>query len=393
MFSMVSGLLYGCEKNESSSEKQKYYTIHEVKEQMKQDMEEAYNGKYDKLSFSSFTPKITDEESISQLCQQRTQYGNKNKTAEQCVKEQYEYICQWLGEDAVDKTKIIDMKSDKTLDEVEKLLQENKYPDDQNLQDGLGMPALLYQNENGVFFSLDSGLCSYEASINNVYYEDNEFIKTYYANAEDGSLEESYTLEDGECTISEAIKFAEHYQNKERPIALGKNFSIEAEQVRVYRLENGKYGFDILMHRVYKGIPFIGLYQGTSISNEESEFDMGIFFMTDRKKPTTCMGLGANEKMTEIGKKYTDIIALSRVFELINEKIGNNTKCTVVNVELAYRQMPLEREFTEYGYCDTIDAEPVWYVEIENGTDDRRTKFFIGLKDYDGENIVTLNVQ
>ena len=391
---LMTGMLCGCGKDQASSvEEERYVTVQEVCDRAAQDMEDAYSGKYEKLSFASFTPEITTEGSISELRQQRTQYGEKDQTAEQCIKHQYDYICQWLGVDSVDPTKITDAKTEKTLDEVEKMLKKGTYPDELNVEDGFGKPALLYQDEKGTRIYLDSGLCGFDVFMDNAYTEDITYVRTYEANAEDGSLEDAYPLEDGECKVSEAIAFAEKYQNEERPIRPGKDFSIEAEQVRVYQLQNGKYGFDILMHRVYRGIPFIGLYQGTSISSEEYEFDMGIFFMTNREKPSACMGLGANEIMTKRGKTYTELIPLSRVFELLNERMGNNAKCNVLNAGLSYLQKNFQRKFTKYGYCDTIDAEPVWYVEVESGTDERRTKFFIGLQDYEGKNIRTLNVQ
>ena len=384
----------GKEKKKEEQTTNQLFLLREVREEAEETMEKAYSGAYKNLTFDKFTPTITTEDSVSEMKQEGTEYGDLSKTTQECVKEQYESICAWLGEKEVDKTKIMDLKSEDTLDRVEEMLQDGTYPESKAIEDGLGKPELRYQDEKkNIYILVNSGWCYYDVTLDRKYDDPFVGIEKYNANLEDDQLEKSYPLEDGECSLQEAIQFAENYQNKERPIPCGKDFSVEAEKIKVCQYEDGSYGYDILMHRVYKGTPFIGLYEGSSIVNQRLSYDMGIFYMTNRSRPSTCMALGANEIMTVNGKTYTEIISLDRVFTLISEKLGKNAKCKIMNACLAYQQTDNERQITENGYVDICQVKPVWYVELQNATDERITQVFIELQDYEGENIVTNRIK
>lgn len=383
-----------CQKTKNTATNEKLYTLEEVREQVEDTMSKAYNGGYKNLTFSRFSPAIPEEDSVSEYQEERTEYGKPEKTMKECVEEQYKNICTWLGKKEVDKSKIIDFKSEENLLQVEKMLKDGTYPEEKGIENGDGKPALLYQDEkSGVFISVNSGWCDYEASINSNYNKEYEVVKEYQVNVKDGSIKDKYVLQDGKCSIAQAVQFAEQFQNKDRPIPCGKEFVIKAEKVRVRKFKDGTYGYDILMHRLYKGIPFVGMYQGASISARDIEFDMGIFFMTNRVQPDTCMGLGANETMKMNGKTYKNIISLDRVFTLISEKLGNNAKCNVQNACLAYKQNESKRDFTKNGYCDTCQVTPVWYVELQNATDEHVTQIYVELQDYAGKNIIVNTVK
>lgn len=389
--------LSGCGKqqNKENVEKEKhFYTLEEVRSQMDETMEKAYSGAYKNLEVSHLIPVCTQEDSVSEMQQQKTEYGDLNKTMEECVKEQYELICNWLGVEEVDKTKVIDYKSEESLDKVEKMFQDGTYPEDKNTTEiGAGQPALVYKDKKGVYFLLTSGWCDYMARVNDKWNQDYTVVKEYYADLDDESLQDSYKLEDGECTVAEAIAFAEEFQNEKRLIPHGKDFEIKVERVRACEFADGTYGFDISMHRVYKGVAFVGLYQGSSIQNQKLEYDMGAFSMTNRKLPDICEDNSGNETMTVNGNTYTEIISLDRVFQIVSEKLGKNAKCKVVAARLSYKKGKSEREFSENGYVDTCQLEPVWYVELVNETDGRKTRLFIGVQDYNGENITKDSVQ
>ena len=64
-----------------------------------------------------------------------------------------------------------------------------------------------------------------------------------------------------------------------------------------------------------------------------------------------------------------------------------------MNACLAYQQTDNERQITENGYVDICQVKPVWYVELQNATDERITQVFIELQDYEGENIVTNRIK
>lgn len=383
-----------CQKTKNTAMDEKLYTLEEVRGQAEDTMSKAYNGGYKNLTFSSFSPEITKDDSVSEYQEERTEYGKPEKTMKECVEEQYKNICAWLGKKKVDKSKITDFKSEENLLQVEKMLKDGTYPEEKGIENGDGKPWLLYKDEeNGIFISVNSGWCDYEASINSNYNKEYEVVKEYQVNVKDGSTKDKYVLQDGKCSIAQAVQFAEQFQNKDRPIPCGKEFVIKAEKVRVRKFKDGTYGYDILMHRLYKGIPFVGMYQGASISAMDIEFDMGIFFMTNRVQPDTCMGLGANETMKMNGKTYKNIISLDRVFTLISEKLGNNAKCNVQNACLAYKQNESKRDFTKNGYRDTCQITPVWYVELQNATDEHVTQIYVELQDYAGKNIIVNTVK
>lgn len=143
-----------CQKAQNTATDEKLYTLEEVREQAEDTMSKAYNGGYKNLTFSSFSPEITEDDSVSEYQEEKTEYGKPEKTMKECVEEQYKNICAWLGKKEVDKSKITDFKSEENLIQVEKMLKDGTYPEEKGIENGDGKPGLLYKDEEMVYLFL-----------------------------------------------------------------------------------------------------------------------------------------------------------------------------------------------------------------------------------------------
>ena len=392
IFMILTFMISGCNSEKELDEKSKFFSMEMVRNEMDDTMEKAYNGEYENLSFAKFEPVITEENEVADITETATQAGMEEKTIEESVDEQYKWLCEIAGE-KLDKKKVKDFKCELSLEQVEKKIEEGTYPEASGKEYGYKLPNLIYieEDEKGntkKYFSANSGKCEFVAQFGTVAYgEDVEFVKEYYANATDGSLEDTYELEDGECTIKEAIQWAENYENEGKPFSLGKDIKIIASKVRVYKRKNGTYALNIGMKRSYKGVTFQNAYQGTGVSATTFDFDMCEVTMVNKICPDNVEGMGGNEMIEEV-QIYSKIITLDRVFSILNDKIGKNTDCIVVSAELSYSMHGEEREMSEhYGYCDVCHGTAAWKVEVKNQVDDKITIFYIGVTDYDGKEI------
>lgn len=392
LFMIFTFLISGCNSQKETDEKHKFFSLETVRNEMDDTMAKACNGEYENLSFAKFEPVITEEKEVADITETATQAGTEEKTIEESVAEQYQWLCE-VAVEKLDKKKVKDFKSDLSLDQVEKRLEEGTYPETDGIEDGYKLPHLVYmeEDEDGntkKYFGMDSGKCNFVAQFGTVAYgEDVDFVKEYYANATDGSLEDTYKLEDGKCSIQEAIQWAETYENEGKPFPPGKNIKISASKVRVYKRKNGTYVLNIGMRRSYRGVTFQNAYQGTGVTATTLDFDMCEITMVNRTCPDNVEGMGGNEIIEE-GQSYSEIITLDRVFTILNEQIGKNTDCTVLSAELSYCMHGEEREISEqYGYCDVCHGEASWKVEVKNKVDDQITIFYIGVTDYDGKEI------
>ena len=365
-------------------------TFEEARNQLDQTMEDAYNGKYDKLEFIKSQPQMPDIDEIGNIIQIWPEVRDRSMTAEECIKEQYEWLCEMAGR-KLDKKKIIDLKTEKSLEEAEKMLEKGTYPEEGKLN-GQYKPSLDY-NESDGSFALNSSKCYIWGEWKKVkkIQPDSDKItqvdKIYYANATDGSLEDSYELADGPCTVKEAVEWAEEYENEKRPYKPGEGFRVRAANVRVFKLTDKIYAYSICMRREYNGVLFEGIFEGTSKEIVTSSEDMGTFIMIDRETPDMIINMGANEIIKPDGETYKKIIPLSRALEILNSRIGENTHCRVRSMEMIYRMGIKKFVEKEGGYEYQSKGEPVWKIEIANGNDNRVTVFYIGVTDVEGKNM------
>ena len=365
-------------------------TFEEARNQLDQTMEDAYNGKYDKLEFIKSQPQIPDVDEIGNIIQIWPEVQDSSMTARECIREQYGWLCDMAGR-KLDKKKVIELKTEKTLEEAEKMLEEGTYPEKEKLN-GKYKPSLDYNEEDGSF-AVNSSKCYIwgEWKKSDRLQPDRDKItqveKIYYANATDGSLEDSYELADGPCTVKEAIEWAEEYENEKKPYKPGKGFRIRAANVRVYRLTDKYYCYVICMRREYNGVLFEGVFEGTCGGSEAFSEDMGTFQMTDRETPDVIINMGANEIIKPDGETYKKIIPLSRALEILNSRIGENTHCRVRSIEMIYRRTCWENVEGEGRYEMQSKGKPVWKIETANRNDNRVTVFYIDVTDVEGKNM------
>lgn len=388
---LMCSLLSGCGK-QSFEEDAHLISMNEVRDQLADTMKKAKEGKYDKLSFGKIDPIVTSENRLTDIYEVSYQAGTEEKTVEACLKEQYQWICEIEGQQ-VPKKDVYDNKSDLWLDEIEQLVKKGKYPKELNSDIGYVMPSLSYRTydadgNNDQLVSVDSGKCFINVILGNVASEELEKVDQYYANVTDQSLDDSYQLEDGGCTIREAIKWAETYENEGKPYSPGKDIRICASTVQVYKRSNGTYAYKIGMRRTYKGVTFQSAYQGSSVSNTNFDYDMCEIFMVNQTTPDYFVGMGANEKISEEGNTYEKIISLDRAFTLLNENMGENADCEVISAELSYCMKPEEESISKkYGYTQACHGTLAWKVEVFNKRDEKNIVFYIGATDYEGTNI------
>lgn len=395
ILSLVVLVLAACGQTKGKKqEDNKLVSLEQVRSELDTTMKKAKAGGYNKLTFAEFMPIVTEEDVITDVKELWSQAGMEKKTIEESLKEQYQWICEFKGE-KVDNSKIKDLKSGLTMDEVEKRLKKGTYPQEARLDEGYILPTLVYHlyDKDGYdkeMIEVDSGKCNVYAQFGMVAYsEELDFVKEYRANVTDESLNDSYELEDGPCTVKEAVAWAEKYENEGKPIKPGKDIVISSPTVKVFKRKNGKYAYYVGLRRSYKGITFQCAFQGTAHDTIKYDFDMGELVMVNRKLPDMMEGLGANEIFTSEGETYDKIITLDRAFTILDDRIGQNTKCEVKSAELSYCMYPEEDEeiSEEYGYCDICHGKAAWKIEVENKTDEMLTIFYIGVTDYEGKNL------
>ena len=388
----VTCLLAGCGSKKQSVDNSELVSLETVRGELDQTMEKAYNGAYENLTFAQFEPVFTNENEVADITETGTQTGTKEKTIEESLSEQYQWLCEIAGE-KLDKTKITDFKSNLNLEQVEKKCKEGNYPKSARIEEGYKLPNLVYMEEDDEgnttkYITATSGKCNFCAQLGMVALsEEVEFVKEYYANAVDGSLEDTYELEDGICSVKEGLQWAENYENEGKPFPPGKNIKLSASTVSVYQRKNGTYLFNIGLRRCYKGVTFQNAYQGTAVSETTFDFDMCEIAMVNRSCPDSVEGLGANEIIEE-GQRYSKIITLDRVFSILNEKVGKNTECVVLSAELSYCMHGEGRKVSkQYGYLDVCHGKVAWKVEVKNKLDDKITIFYIGATDVNGDDM------
>lgn len=369
-------------------------TLAQVRSEIDSTMEKAKSGGYDKLTFADFTPIVTEEDVITDVKEIAKEPDSEEKTSGECIKEQYQWLCELTGE-KVDKSKIKDGKTDMTFKEAEKRAEDGTYPE--GVVDNARMPYLIYkanEDEDGYEqgFWIESGDRPWKVVLRRTSSEDLTFVKEYRTNLTDEELSDSYELEDGSCTIKDAIEWAEKYENEVKPRKPGKDMKIISSTVMVYKRENGKYLYHFGMRRSYKGITFQQAFQGVSVDSQQYNFDMSDLKMVDQKYPAFFEGTTANETFIPEGESYDKIISLDRAFTILSTRIGENTKCEVKSAELSYCSYLAEEESTEEsGFYEERHDKPVWKIEVENKTDDKLSIFYIGVTDYDGENLECVN--
>lgn len=121
-------LISGCNSKKETDEKHKFFSLETVRNEMDDTMAKACNGEYENLSFAKFDPVITEEKEVADITETATQAGTEEKTIEESVAEQYQWLCEVAGK-KLDKKKVKDFKCDLSLDQVEKRLEEGTYPE------------------------------------------------------------------------------------------------------------------------------------------------------------------------------------------------------------------------------------------------------------------------
>lgn len=213
-------LLAGCSQNTNqgneigeqqiSQEENNLITLAQVRSEIDETMEKAKSGGYSNLKFADFNPIVTEEDVVSDVKELTTQTGMEEKTIEESLEEQYQWICKVAGY-KVDKTKIKDWKSELTLDKVEGQIQKGTYPEKKNMDNGYILPQLSYvlldeDGNNQKTVIVGSNKCDLFLQFGMVAYsEELNFVKEYRTNVNDKSLDDSYELEDGPCTVKEAV--------------------------------------------------------------------------------------------------------------------------------------------------------------------------------------------
>lgn len=229
----------GTEETQQTQQAEEHLvTLEQVRSEIDKTMEKARSGGYPNLSFVDFEPVVTKEDFVCDVVELVTQTGAEKKTIEETVREQYQWLCHLTGK-KLKKSEVQDSKSGLSLDEVEKRLEKGTYPEKKGVKDGFILPELSYytgNESNHQCIDVYPNKCSLYMRFSSVFYsEDVSLVKEYRTNVKDKSLEDSYELEDGPCTVKEAIQWVEDYVNGGNPYKPGKDFEIKSSSVRVYK--------------------------------------------------------------------------------------------------------------------------------------------------------------
>lgn len=348
------------------------WSVAEAHTKVQEILEKGRSGAYEHLIFSEFEPIVTDEDSMSVL---EVELPNRyhDLGAKELAEKELEVLQKFFPE-GMDMNRVFDQTVGyETYAKMMERIENGMYGTELNPylnEVESGIPYLNYNietEEETIHGQINGGInytfvCKRNPSVDH-------YVATYYAQNRDGSLEDTYELEEGTITVQEVKERIERFFNEEFPIPYESESRYRVASVSVGERTDGTLIFTGDARRIYHGVVF---ESGIDASYGMAEYvdSMSADLFTDGQvlNFTNVM----NEQITQMGDPIRRILSLDWALTAIGERLAENTDYTVEGIELAYQctnQMIPGR--------DVKTAAPVWYIRLRNRTDDRLTVFYV----------------
>lgn len=349
-------------------EKLDLHTLPEIRDSVDDFLEKGKSGQFRNLVFGEFYPVITSENSVCAITTRLSRGEKTLKSLDNALEVLHTFYGNSLDTDYIRNWNI----------EGEKLEDMRKEMAAGTFDPGMDRGFLLVFHKDEYHAQVDSS-CSVmwiDTGMKGVTPSgENLLNKEYYRESTDGSLKDTYLTRTGEMSVVEAIRQAEDYFNRDFPLEAEKEIEYRVSTVYIFKLEEGKFGFDFGMRRSYRGVPFEYVSSGTYAYGEREYVDMMDAVLEGDKNITYFSGFIRNN-IVDIDETYEKILSPETAMEYVSEKIGDATVYNVTGMELSYASRYKEKT----GVTDadrTIIHSPVWTILAENKSDGHKTRFYV----------------
>ena len=376
----------------------KYASLPEIRASKEEVMEQEYNGKWNNLHFEQFEPYVPEVDKIYNISWEDRNY--KGLTGIDIFKEQLRIIEYYANDypngDFTMHDEIEGFKTDWKYEKVKSMLDSDKVSlpvdlDDVSYKDPVEKE--LYLRNTITTNTLFTWITVNHRKITNTALEPmiqsgdytgegvpgmNEWfletVKVYQSSATDGSLNDEWQLLDGKMSVQECIDFVEGYMNTQMIYETNPDVKAKVYLVRVLKVTDDIYAYSCMVSRTMYGLTTEVYPSSFGGAQEGGHYDMGLVELIEHEEIDYfgCIALAtATEKQ---GEAITEIISLEHAFNLLSNRIGENSTYKILSIELGYRLTESYGEDFLYRYGE---GTPIWRIMTMNENDNKNYIFEI----------------
>lgn len=202
-----------------------------------------------------------------------------------------------------------------------------------------------------------------------------EKVAEYYVYGNQGELDKTWKLSDGEISVKDGVQFAEEYlENLLELDGESEDVKLKVAYVEVYQISDTVFAFRYKMRRSIDEVLCQTLDAGSSVSSPSLNYDMIDAYQVETD--TIDMYQGPTKIFRYTKTNQTDaILPLGKAIELLEKSLGDNSNYCVYGVELGYLNTYVDSMTQEEG-----NATVCWYFNCVNEQDNALTEFYVNAR-------------
>ena len=391
---------YSTKQNETKTDSitSKYASLPEIRESKDEVMEQAYNGKWNNLHFNQFEPYIPEEDEIYNISWEDKNY--KGLTGIDIFKEQLKIIEYYANDypngEFIMRDEIEGFKTDWKYEKVQRILDSGK------VQFPEGLTDVSYEDPREKEYYLKNEITTdtlftwitvnhrkitntaLEPKIEDGSYQGEgvpgmnewflETVKVYLSNATDGSLEDEWQLLDGKMSVQACVDFVEEYMNTQMIYETNPDIRAKVYLIRVLKVTDEIYAYSCMVSRTMYGLTTEVYPSSYGNSQEGIREDGGLVELIEHNEIDYFGYVPLATYTEKEGDAITEIISLDNAFNLLSNRIGENSTYKILSVELGYRLTERYGEGNLYRYGE---GTPIWRIITMNENDTKNYVFEI----------------
>lgn len=194
----------------------------------------------------------------------------------------------------------------------------------------------------------------------------------------------SYTLQDGNCTVLDAVKFfCGSYYDSLPSQYTNHDLRWSVDEVGIFALPDNRYGYGLYAQLSYKGIPFDrrdnGHYDDSEMQSKYPSSSFGAFMLRSDNIDFWA-GCYTDPQIKPIGEPITELISASGAVNIAQEQITNSVVMKALKLDLIY-----EQQHTLYNTVQFVNSydpgyevcHPVWKLTVLNTNDQTIYLFYV----------------
>lgn len=174
-------------------------------------------------------------------------------------------------------------------------------------------------------------------------------------------------LDDKKISIKDAVSFFENYiaslPSLEEPV-----FGIHVNEVNVYKLDDEHYGFEFINSRIYDGIHFNYVWDGSVIDGLNRDMSYGIMVESDDVDHIYAL-FKAWRAYDEV--RHTEFVPFEEAVKTVSEKMTGYVGFEVMRAELIFREKSNAGAGDKVGET-RYPTYPSWKLTLYNPNDNIR---------------------